>query len=206
MRSIILQYSSAESKQLADLSTPINKAYSTKFKFEQFVDYKSRCPERIIYWEKVAYLNAILPKIEDGSLIVWCDVDSLCIGNEDLRNALPDNSIFGAVQLRGGLGGRQLVPWFNTGFMVMKNCPEIRTFFTNVWNRNTPTDEDAINAELKHNSYTINNTPITGLDIKWNCWNNNMAFCTNPVVRSFHGMNAENKLTEMTTFINQLPK
>lgn len=203
MRSIILQHGTSEYQQLLDLSIPINKAYADKFGFEHLVNNTKRCTDRCVFWEKIAYINEILPTIEDGSLVVWIDGDSLAIGEEDLHNAMPSNSNFGMVQLRGGLGGRQLLTWYNAGFFTMINSPEIRQFFTNVWNRNTPTDEDAINAELKHIDLTINGQYISSLDPKWNCWRNNTVFCSSPVIKSFHGMSLSDKLTQMTDFINQ---
>lgn len=204
-RSIILQHGTNEYKQLLDISVPINKKYAESFGFEHFVDSTKRVSGRSIFWEKIAYLNEILPTIEDNSLVVWIDGDSLAIGEEDLHNVLPSSpdTNFGMVQLRGGLGGKQLIPWYNAGFMAMINSNAIREFFMNVWNRNTPTDEDAINAELKHTGLSINGKLIASLDVKWNCWLNNVSLCTNPVIKSFHGMTFENKLTQMTDFINQ---
>lgn len=202
-RSIILQHGTSEYKQLLDLSIPINKAYADKFGFEHIVDNTKRCTDRCVFWEKIAYINEVLPTIEEGSLVAWVDGDSLAVGDQDLHTAMPTNTNFGMVQLRGGLGGRQLQSWYNAGFFTMINSPAIRAFFVNVWNRNTPTDEDAINQELKHIDLTINGYYISSLDPKWNCWLNNVAFCTVPVIKSFHGMTFPDKLTQMTDFINQ---
>lgn len=204
MRSIILQHGNEDYQQLLDLSVPINKAYADKFGFEHIVNKTKRCTDRCVFWEKIAYLNEVLPTIEDGSLVAWIDGDSLAVGDEDLHNAMPSNCTFGMVQLRGGLGGRQLRPWYNAGFMLMVNSPQIRTFFTNVWNRNTPTDEDGINQELKHIDLTIDGQYICSLDPKWNCWLNNSSMCEKPVIKSFHGMTFETKLTQMKDFVKEI--
>lgn len=203
-QSILLQHGTADYEPLLSLSVPINKKYADKFGFEHLVDNTVRCSDRSIFWEKIAYLNHVLPTIEDDSLVVWIDGDSLAVGNDDLHGVMPINANLGMVQLRGGIGKRQLIPWYNAGFITMINSPAIRAFFVNVWNRNTFTDEDAINDELKHVALAIDGKTIASLDPKWNCWKNNEALCSAPVIKSFHGMSFSDKLIKMTEFVNQL--
>lgn len=41
-------------------------------------------------WEKIAWLNEFLPTIEDGSLVIYADCDSIFLTG-DLTTALDDN-------------------------------------------------------------------------------------------------------------------
>ncbi len=203
MRSIILQYSTIEQINILDLSAPINKKYADRYGFEQIVDYKKRCFDRFVSWEKIAYLNEVLSSVEDDSLVVWVDSDCLLIGNEDLHTILPQDKLIGMVQLRGGIGSQRITTWCNAGVIAMKNTKIIREFFANVWNRNTRTDEAAINAELEHLGKTI---PFISLNAKWNCFKNNAQFCQQPIIQSFHGMPFDKKLLEMHNLIERLYK
>ena len=197
----LLQYGTTEQQQILNLSVPINKAYAAKYGFQHLVDNTVRCADRAFYWEKIAYINSVLPTLDNGSLVVWVDADSLCIGNEDLNNIMPSSAILGMVPLRGGLGGKKVVNWYNSGTIAMINSPAVQTFFINVFNLNTTKDEDAIMEQLKLCAYNVGNVPIFNLDPKWNGWLNNVAICPNPVIKTFHGLKMADKLTQMTTLI-----
>lgn len=202
MRTIILQYSTPEQQAMLDTVMKINKPYANKFGIEYYVDGKRRCKERSIYWEKIAYLKEFLPTVEDGSLIIWVDADSLIVGDEDIRAILPPNTNFGMVQMRGGLGGKQLFNWYNAGLLAMRNTKDVRDFLDRVWDRADENDEASINAELKHTGGFIGSLPLAKVDIKWNCWSNNIEFCKNPMIRSFHGILSKEKLPAIKKFMN----
>ena len=201
MRYILLQHSTPEQIELLEFSRAINQPYAEKCGFEYISNTTRRCPERGVYWEKIAFIREILSTVEEGSLIIWEDSDSLNIC-DDLKTVLPTGGIFGMVQMRAGLGGRKLINWYNAGFLAMINCADVRDFLKRVWEYDLPTDEDAINAELKHTDKVIGNDKrISGLDIKWNCWQNNLALCPSPSIRSFHGILGSQKLAAMKEFL-----
>ena len=197
MRKIITQHCTSEQQAILDLVKDTNSAYAAKFGFEYVLDNQIRCTDRLFYWEKIAWLLSFLPTVEDGSLVVWEDVDSLNIGNESVENALPPNGVFGMVQNRHGLGGAQLSSWYNSGIIVMINTPAVRLFLQNVWNAGGRDDEDGLMAVLIQTSLTIGGIPLSSLDIKWNCWKNNAKFCADPVIKTFHGMKIEDKIAQI---------
>lgn len=196
MRKIITQHSLPDQKPIFDLTQPTNAVYATKFGFEYTVDSTIRITDnsRTAYWEKIAWLLAFLPTVDDGSLVVWEDVDSLNVGNEDFSTALPPNGVLGMVQYRHGLNRMELKDFLNSGVIVMINSPVIRTFWQNVWNHGGKDDECGIMQELNSNNWCINGTPLSTIDPKWNCWKNNMHLCSTPVVKTFHGMTYDAKV------------
>jgi hypothetical protein len=195
MNKIILQHATADQKKLLEMVKPTNKKYADKFGFEYHTDGTMRCPERLYYWEKLAYIREVLPKFADGDLIVWEDSDSLNVGDESIENALPEGGVLGMVQLRAGLNFSKKVQWYNSGVMVMVNSPMIRDFMDKAWERNGRTDEDAICNELKDNGWIVGNeVPVSAIDPKWNCWSNNEMICKNPMIKTWHGIKLENKL------------
>ena len=201
MRKIITQHSTTEQQPILDLVKTTNQTYAKKFGFEYITDNTSRVKDRAAPWEKIAYLLSFLPTVEDGSLIVWEDVDSLNIGDESFDTALPPDGIFGMVQNRYGLNCMELNNWFNSGVMVFINSPLTRDFLQKAWNWNGKGDEDGLMTELKASNWKIGHTPISSIDPKWNCWKNNAHICTKPVVKTFHGMNNEKKISSIKTFL-----
>ncbi len=202
MKKIILQHCTKEQKDLMGLSGPINMAYAKKLGFEFIGNDVRRCPERSIYWEKIAYLKFMLPKFEDGSLVVWEDADSINLKRESFELALPEGGVLGMVQNRGGLNHKQLISWYNAGIIVMINSPLIRNFFDRVWVRPDDTDEAAIVAELREHGWEVGDgNYVTSLNCKWNCWPNNDNMCSDPVVKSWHGIKLPDKLTAMQDFL-----
>jgi hypothetical protein len=202
MKSILIQYSTSEQKDILDLAASINKPYADKFGMEYLTSDVRRCPDRSIYWEKILYIQELLNSTQEGDLLVWTDADSLIVGDEDMKNVLPEGRVFGMVQMRGGLNCSRLIPWYNAGFIAMINCPAVKGFIQRVWDRNDAHDEASLNAELKQSDLEIGNGYfMTGLDIKWNCWPNNIHLCPNPVVRSFHGINSDSKLEAMKEYL-----
>jgi hypothetical protein len=191
---IIIQHSTEEQKPILDLVKDTNQTYAKKFGFEYVTDMTSRVKNRKFYWEKIAYLNELLPTLPNEALVVWEDVDSLNVGDESFKTALPPNGVFGMVQNRYGLNRMQLQDWFNSGVIVFINSHETQTFFKNAWNWGGDGDEDGLMKELKVNNYKIGHNPITSLHPKWNCWKNNVHLCQNPVVRTFHGMSLDKKI------------
>lgn len=201
MRKIILQHCTVEQQHLLDISKPINVGYAERLGYEYRTDSTRRCPERSIYWEKIAYLRATLPGIDDGSLVVWEDADSINVKDCDFEDALP-TGVLGLVQNRAGVDCKRLIPWYNAGVMVMRNGPVVRDFFDRVWARPDDTDEAAIVAELKHNGWAVGGgVPVTSMDPKWNCWKNNVHLCADPVVKSWHGVKLAEKLPEIRGFM-----
>jgi hypothetical protein len=199
MKKYIIQHAVSDETSLLDLCKPVNQKYATKFGFEYQSDTKSRCNDRPYYWEKIAYLQEYLPTINDGSLVVWEDADSLNIGDEDISNALPTGTQFGMVQNRGGLNNSLLIPWYNSGVMVFVNTPIFRKFLDRAWARNGRDDEVAIVEELKVST----DVSVTPLDPKWNCWRNNENICSNPVFKTFHGIKLPDKLKSVKSYLDK---
>ncbi len=202
MRKVILQHVTSEQSKLFDISRPINQKYARNLGFDYISNCIRRCPERSIYWEKIAYLIEMLPTLEEGTFVVWEDADSINVKEESLENALPNGEIFGMVQNRAGVNGNQLINWYNAGVMVMINCPEVRDFLNRVWKRTEETDESAIVAELKLNGWVVGGGKyIYSIDAKWNQWANNTNVCSDPVIKSFHGILPNKKLSAIQEFL-----
>ena len=217
MRKIIVQHCTKEQQSLFDITKPINQAWAARMGFEYVSDDTRRCPNRTIWWEKIAFLRAFLPTIEDGCLVVWEDADSVNIKDESFANALPPTGIFGMVQNRGGLDFQELINWYNAGVIVMINCPDVRDFLDRVWVRPDDTDEAAIVAELKQHGWEIGNgIRVSSLRPKWNCWKNNehihkdkatnCGICEDTVVKSWHGIQLEKKFPEIKKFVDNMRK
>ena len=201
MRYIITQHYTKEHTKLYDLTGPINKKYAEKNGFEYIVNNIQRCFNRKVWWEKIAWLITLLPTLEDGTLVIYEDCDSINIGG-NLKLALHDELEYGMVQLRGGLENTQLMKWYNAGVIILLNTPDVRAFLNRVWNRNDETDETSINRELQQLNYTIGKSKsICSLDVEWNCWKNNEHLCKDIFIKSWHGMKIEDKLKEIKAYI-----
>jgi hypothetical protein len=205
MRKILLQFGTSEQSSILSLAKKHNENWTNKMGYEYFTDIGRKCPQRSLVWEKISYIKEMLPKFEDGSLVVWEDSDSINCKEVCFSNALPVGESFGMVQIRGGVAKAELTPWYNTGVIVMKNSPLLRDFFGRVWAREDKnTDEKAVNAELKHHGWTIGGgVKVYSMNYKWNRWNNNDHLCKpeDTVVQSWHGMKIEGKLTAMRQFV-----
>ena len=202
MRKIITQNYTGTHSQLFELTTKSTQSFATKNGFEYITSNVSRCTgvkaTQHSGWEKIAWLNEFLPTIEDGSLIVYADCDSIFL-NGDLTTALDSNYELGMVKLRGGLGGAEVLNWFNTGVIILYNTPDVRKFFLKIWDMNEMNEEIALKKELKASRNIIGNSKsICSLDPKWNCWSNNEKFVVTPSIKSFHGMSLESKMAAIT--------
>ena len=204
MRKIITQYYTQEIVDLFNLTSPVNKAYADKNGYEFITDNTVRCPTRAKQWEKIAWIIQLLGTVEDGSLIVFEDCDSVNLAG-DITTMMPSGSQFGMVQLRGGVGGEKLMNWYNSGVISMINSQALRDYFTRVWNRNDKLDEDSIVKELKANSWTIGGgIPVYSLDPSWNSWNNNNHLGSSTInIKSWHGMGYDKKLASIKSFLGQ---
>lgn len=203
MSSIITQYYTPEIAELFAITSPINHAYATANNYEYVTDNTSRCPTRAKQWEKIAWIMQLLSTTTDGTLVVFEDCDSLNLAG-DITTILPSGYQIGMVQLRGGVGNSQPMAWYNSGVIAMINSQTLRDFWTRVWDRNDPVDEDSIVRELKANAWTIGNGyQIYGLDPKWNCWSNNAALVGTPNIKSWHGMSYTDKLAKIKTYLNK---
>ena len=205
MRKIILQFCTEEQSSILAFSRPYNEAYAKRLGYEYIADTGRNHPERNMNWEKVAYIIKMLPTFEDGSLVVWEDADSINVKDECFETALHPGTSYGMVRLRGGLAKKELITWYNSGVIVMKNSPILRDFFNRVWQRSDKSsDERGIVAELKHHDWTIGNgIKVCALDHKWNRWRNNEHLCNeqDTVVQSWHGIKLSDKLNAMKKFV-----
>ena len=211
MKYYLTQYYTPQVSVLFDLTSPINRLYAIKSGFTYVSDNTIRCSgpqfgtqSRAPFWEKIAWLRAFLPTIEDGSYVVYEDCDSLNIGG-DLTTALHPGLEFGMVQLRAGLDSRDLINWFNSGVIVLLNTPTVRSFLDRAWTRGGDNDETGMNGELKSKGWTIGQSkPICSLDIEWNCWRNNQSLCSQPYIKSWHGMTLADKTTAIQSYIKTI--
>jgi hypothetical protein len=205
MRKVILQFCTEEQSKILALAKQYNEVWAQKMGYEYVPGSGRKHPDRNLVWEKISYLMEVLPKFEDGSLMVWEDADSINVKDVSFESALPSNESYGMVQLRGGLDKKQLTPWFNSGVIVMRNSPTLRDFFNRVWKRSEhDSDERGIMAELKHHNWTIGGgIKVYSMNYKWNRWRNNDHLCpeADAVVQSWHGMKLEDKLSAMETFL-----
>ena len=208
MRNIITQNYTGTHSKLFELTTKSTQSFATKNGFEYITSNISRCTgEKATQhagWEKIAWLNEFLPTIENGSLVIYADCDSIFL-NGNFGKALDIDYELGMVKLRGGLGGAEVLNWFNTGVMVMYNTPNVRKFFLKIWSMNEMNEEIALKKELKASGNIIgNSTGICSLDPAWNCWSNNEKFVSTPYIKTFHGMNLETKLSAIATYLKNL--
>ena len=198
MRKIITQNYTEAHKELFNITNKATQKYAKKIGFEYITSNVTRCTgEKATQhagWEKIAWLNEFLPTIEDGSLIVYTDCDSIFITG-DITSALTNNYNIGMVKLRGGLGGSEVINWFNTGVIILLNTPEVRAFFLKIWNMNEVNEEIAIKKESSSNSMIFNLNP------EWNCWSNNEKLVTTPYIKTFHGMKLEDKIKAITDYL-----
>ena len=202
MRNIITQNYTEIHKELFNLTTNSTQTYATKNGFEYITSDKTRCAgEKATQhpgWEKIAWLNEFLPTIEDGSFVVYADCDSIFL-KDDLKSTLDTletNRGIGMVKLRGGLGGREIINWFNTGVIFLINSPKVRNYLLSIWNMNEMNEEIAIKKESSSDSNICN------LDPKWNCWSNNEKLVSSPSIKTFHGMKYDDKIKAIKDFLN----
>ncbi len=201
MKYYLTQHYTIEHTELYDLTSPINREYAYLNGLEYVSSNIKRCPERKVWWEKIAWLMEFLSTIEDGSLVVYEDCDSLNVGG-DIKDILHDGFEYGMIELRGGLGGNTLTGWFNAGVIVMINTKDVRAFLKRVWDRNDETDELSINKELKSRRWTIGNGKgIASLDVECNCWQNNSHIAGDVIIKSWHGMEYKTKLKSIKEYI-----
>ncbi len=201
MRYIITQHYTIEHKELFDLTTNINKKFAETNEFEYITNGETLCPERKAWWEKIAWLIKLLATIEDGSLVLYEDCDSVNIAG-DLKTALPDNKELGMVHLRGGLNSEEIKSWYNCGVIILLNTPDVRVFLQRVWDRHDETDETSLNKEIQSLKDAIGpNKPMCSLDIAWNCWRNNEHLVKNVYIKSWHGMKYVDKLKAIQAYL-----
>ena len=211
MRKIILQHATIEQKEILDASKPFNEAHAAKTGFEYSVsDMSRRCPNKALNYEKIGYLVEMLPKFEDGSLVVWLDADTICLKDESFEKALPqgakaNESLIGMVRMLHGVNCKEPHQWWNIGVTVMKNCALVRDFFNRVHKRNEQNDEWSAMAELKEHGWTIGDgIPLSSIHYKWNTWKNNAHMGHEPNVVSWHGVHSSKKLAAMKEFITKV--
>ena len=201
MRYIITQHYTVDHQSMFDLTNPINKVYADKNGFEYIVNNIKRCPERKVWWEKIAWLMELTTTVEEGALIVYEDCDAINLKG-DLKTALHNGFEYGMVQLRGGLNGAELRNWYNAGVIMFLNTVDVRDYFKRVWNRNDDTDETSMNKEISFLKNTIGNSKtVCSLGIEWNCWNNNSHLTDEACIKSWHGMQYEDKLVAIKNYI-----
>ncbi len=205
---VITQYYTKEHKDLFDLTNKINQKYADKNGFKYVSNNKKRCiGEKALQhpgWEKIAWLLELLPTLDDNTLVVYADCDSLFLKG-DLNAALHDGYDIGMVQLRGGLGGKEVISWFNSGVIVLINTPVVRDFLQRVWVRTDINEEISIKKELKAQNNTIGRSKkMCSLDIEWNSWNNNDHISNDANIKSFHGLSYDNKLKNIKEFLTSI--
>ena len=203
MRYILTQHYTVEHQELFDLTNPINKAYAAEKGLEYISNNVKRCPDRNAWWEKIAWLIELLNTVDENSLIIYEDCDSINL-NGDIKAALHDNLEYGMVQMRHGFGCAESAPWYNAGVIMMINTATVKNFFKRVWDRNDSTDEQSMNKELKSLNYTIGNSkPICSLETTWNCWDNNLHLTSDINIKSWHGISYDQKLVDIKKYLNK---
>jgi hypothetical protein len=201
MKFVLTQNYTIEHKAMYDLTSVVNKEYAKNNGFEYISSDTRRCTDRNMWWEKIAWLIELLPTLEEGTMVVYQDCDSIGIGG-DLKTALHDGCEYGMVQMRHGFGCTEAANWYNAGVIIMLNTSTVRDFLKRVWDRNDENDERSINKELKYTNYKIgNNKPICSLGTEWNCWDNNTHLTTEICIKSWHGITYDKKLKLVKEFI-----
>lgn len=183
----------------------VNGAYAARHGFEYHTDLSTRT-DRPPYWEKPAFFLEFLPSVEDGSLVIWEDVDSLNVGTADLREALPDGELMGMVPVR--FSSNKIRNYFNAGVIMMINCAEVRAFWERVvarFDRHRQT-EPVIVEELRSRKWEFcKGKKVFQLDVKWNVWKNNAHLCDAPEILSWHSIKDAVKIVEMREYLTKNP-
>jgi len=201
MRTLICCNVFGNYNEVNQLTQPINQNYADNHNCDFLVDTHKRCDKTVksFWWEKIAFLQAILQTRNENDLIVWIDADSLIQSDTDINHILEDDKELGMVPIYAGKNNAQIQNWYNAGVIAMKNTEEVRKLMDSVWERRTidQDDETAIIHEL-------DKTKIKFQDLKpeWNCWKNNEHLVEKPKIKTFHGVYPfEAKVSQIKDFL-----
>jgi hypothetical protein len=200
MKKYIIQHSSPEQAPLLEISSKVNKKYADKYGFDYISDVSLASPEKGQRWEKLSFLNKLLPTIPADSLVVWEDVDCLNLGNADITTAFPADEDISMCPIYGGSDNKIAHPTRkNAGVILFKNTQKIKDLFKRIYDSGSDTDETGFSNEFKKNEIKC-----ATLDSKWNCWTGNAHLCKDPVVVAFHGrFSIEEKIQKMLAIIEE---
>jgi hypothetical protein len=197
MKNYIIQHGTLEYKEILDLVFPINKKYADKFEFEYISDCSNLLTDDKKEWEKLTFIKNFLETVEDGSLVVWEDSDSLNIGNEDLKNIIKNEDQIGMVNIYHGLNGMEPISnYWNAGVIAIRNSSNIRNIINDWLNSGEKTDEDAFSKSAK-----LDEIKIASINPKWNVWKNTEHLVKNPQIVAFHGINVTLKAKVVKEYI-----
>jgi len=140
---------------------------------------RREAPHCGIYWDKVAMIRRILPKLPLETLVIWMDADCMICN--------PDASPIGVLSEPYALGMRRVLVkatgklWWNAGVIFIRNTPEAQAFFESAWGmRDDPrfntTDEIAMNHLIDMGF------PCYELPKEWNA----VKEAENAIIRGFH--------------------
>ncbi len=198
MKTYILQHGTSEYNQILDLVKGNNEKYSQTQNIEYVSNISQLCTNDRKQWQKLTYISNFLDTVQDQSLVVWLDIDSLCIGTQDIKSIISTDSKIGMVRMYGGHNDMQKVPnRHNAGVIAIRNCQQIKNLIKTWLTSQSRTDQDAFYISCK------NGVKIFDIDPKWNCWNNNYKLCKNKQILTWHGYNLSDKLRLIKEYIKQ---
>ncbi|MCW3100250.1 MAG: hypothetical protein JWL77_5868 [Chthonomonadaceae bacterium] len=124
---ILIQSASGEHTNLLKLTHARHEAYARSHNIDFVCRFGPQQEQRPATWDKIFLILQAL-RAGQWEHIVWLDADTLIVDRaRDLRTALPDNIWLGMVK-------HGQPPWFNAGAIYIRNTPESRAFFEEVWN------------------------------------------------------------------------
>ena len=178
---ILIQSAAGEHTHLLELTRSHHEQYARRHRMDFVCRTGLQQQERPAQWDKILLIRQAL---EVGyAAIVWLDADTLIVDPaRDLRAALPSNAWLGMVK------HGTAPPWFNSGAIYVRNTPQSRAYFEEVW-RTYPADhfwEDnmAMIQVLGFDPERWRGAVVIGDE-----WNSTrlMNECAHPVVKAWHG-------------------
>lgn len=203
MKDVLVQHGVGTHAELLAMSAPVHLAYCLRHDFYFIQDYDRHCPERKFEWEKLEVLRLVMQRAEPGGLVVWLDSDTLIVGDEDFRAAIPEDADAAMTGTRAcGLTPlSEPVLYWNAGVMVLRNNLAVKAWLAATrqsWHEGKeegPPPHKDERALWKHRKMVR----IAELAPKWNVWRNN-AHVVRPeeaVVRAWHGEQTDSVLRRM---------
>lgn len=121
---ILLQQARAEYAPLLDLTESTHRAYAERHGMA-YHRVNGALTQWYGTWDQIP---CILNALDEADEVYWLDADTLIISDDDLRDAWPSDMQrrAGAVAMCRHPGPP---PHWNCGVLLVRNAPEVRTFF-----------------------------------------------------------------------------
>lgn len=176
--------------QLLSMVAPYHAAYAQRHNMDYLCCYSQGdglAPRRTPHWDKIALLRYILAT-DKYRTIIWLDADTIIAQKDcDLRIALPEDRWIGLVLHRDPARSGQ--EHLNNGAMYLRNTPECRALFEEIWSTWPVNDPWEDKAALQHILHKTPERWRSGLVILNDAWNSTTRVneSRSPIVMAWHG-------------------